>query len=181
MTTQLNTARSRLIRPKPTAWSNAANGLIKEGTTKCHIYPNRFQMEHDLHRWFVFYNFERIHRQIGRMTPHQSVCNWHQKQPELFRPRSDRVARSPLTSSWDLTRISLDPKLNARPVDLGDMNINQFGAQRDEEDKGAFTLVGDIEPIVSVDAQYVILVTGVSKADMRRLNELIDVLDQPLL
>lgn len=62
-----------------------ANGLIKEGTTKRHLYQSVQERETDLHRWFVFYNFRRIHRQIGRITPYQAVCNWYKKQPELFR------------------------------------------------------------------------------------------------
>ena len=70
--------------PKTNGMVERANGLIKDGTTKCHRYENLQEMEDDLHCWFVFYNFRRIHRQIGRITPYQAVCNWHQKQPELF-------------------------------------------------------------------------------------------------
>ena len=46
--------------------------------------------------------------------------------------------------------------------------------------KGAFDLPGDIERIISIDPQNVILITGGSEEDLRRLQELIDVLDQPL-
>jgi transposase InsO family protein len=50
------------------------NGLIKEGTTKQHIYQNAKQMKADLlkadlQRWLVHYNFYRRHRRIGRITP----------------------------------------------------------------------------------------------------------------
>ena len=45
---------------------------------------------------------------------------------------------------------------------------------------GSFELPGDIEQIVSVDPQNVLLVAGGSDEDIRRLQELIDVLDQPL-
>lgn len=45
---------------------------------------------------------------------------------------------------------------------------------------GSFDLPGDIQQIVSVDPQNVLLVAGGSDEDIRRLNELIDVLDQPL-
>ncbi len=45
---------------------------------------------------------------------------------------------------------------------------------------GSFDLPGDIEQIVSVDPQNVLLVAGGSDEDIRRLQELIDVLDQPL-
>lgn len=70
--------------PQTNGMVERANGLIKDGTTKLHLYQTRQEMEEDLHRWFVFYNFERIHRQIGRITPYQAVCKWQQKQPELF-------------------------------------------------------------------------------------------------
>ena len=70
--------------PKTNGMVERANGLIKEGTTKRHRYQNLQEMEADLHRWFVFYNFHRIHRQIKRITPYQAVCNWHQTQPDLF-------------------------------------------------------------------------------------------------
>ena len=36
------------------------------------------------HYWFVHYNFHRRHRRIGRITPYQAVCHWHDKQPDLF-------------------------------------------------------------------------------------------------
>ena len=45
---------------------------------------------------------------------------------------------------------------------------------------GNFDLPGDIQQIVSVDPQNVLLVAGGSDEDIRRLQELIDVLDQPL-
>ncbi len=77
--------QTRPYTPKTNGMVERANGLIKEGTTKRQIYDNAQEMKDDLHRWFVFYNFSRSHRQIGRITPYQAVCNWHQKQPELFR------------------------------------------------------------------------------------------------
>ena len=45
---------------------------------------------------------------------------------------------------------------------------------------GSFELPGDIQQIVSVDPQNVLLVAGGSDEDIRRLQELINVLDQPL-
>ena len=45
---------------------------------------------------------------------------------------------------------------------------------------GSFELPGDIQQIVSVDPQNVLLVAGGSDEDILRLQELIDVLDQPL-
>ena len=60
------------------------------------------------------------------------------------------------------------------------MNLNQFGAPRKEGDKGVFTLPGDIEQVVSVDAQNVLSVAGGSDEDFSRLQELVEILDQPL-
>ena len=62
-----------------------ANGLVKESTTKIHRYENAQEMKEELHSWFVFYNFDRKHRRIGRITPYEAVCRWHQEQPEIFR------------------------------------------------------------------------------------------------
>ncbi len=83
-------------------------------------------------------------------------------------------APSALIAYW------LDPKHNARPVAWGDLNINQFGAPRKEEEKGAFTLPGSIERIASIDAQNAISIVGGSSEDILRLQEIVEVLDQPL-
>ncbi len=97
-----------------------------------------------------------------------------EKAPELTRTIKIKNVPSALIAYW------LDPKHNARPVALGEVNSNRFGAPREAEEKGAFTLPGDIEQIVSIDEQNVIMVAGGSNEDIRRLEELIDVLDQPL-
>lgn len=76
--------QTRPYTPKTNGMVERANGLIKQGTTKQHIYQNAQQMKDDLHQWFVFYNFFRKHRRIGRITPYQAVLQWHQKQPQLF-------------------------------------------------------------------------------------------------
>ena len=54
------------------------------------------------------------------------------------------------------------------------------GAGGGNQGGGSFDLPGDIQQIVSVDPQNVLLVAGGSDEDIRRLQELIDVLDQPL-
>lgn len=70
--------------PKTNGMVERTNGLIKENTTKQHHYHNAQQMKEDLQRWFVHYNFYRRHRRLGRITPHEAVCRWYAKQPELF-------------------------------------------------------------------------------------------------
>lgn len=67
----------------------------------------------------------------------------------------------------------LDPAHNPRPVVLR-------AADKTMEAKGAFELPDGITEIVSVDPQNVLLVVGGSDEDIRRLQELIDVLDQPM-
>lgn len=81
---QIEHRQTRPYTPKTNGMVERANGLIKQGTTKRHIYQNARQMKQDLHNWFVYYNFFRKNRRIGRITPYQAVRQWHQKQPELF-------------------------------------------------------------------------------------------------
>jgi len=76
--------QTRPYTPKTNGMVERANGLIKQGTTKQTTYQNARQMKDDLHSWFVCYNFFRKHRRIGRITPYQAVCQWHNKQPQLF-------------------------------------------------------------------------------------------------
>ena len=75
---------TRPYTPKTNGMVERTNGLIKQGTTKAHTYQNVEDMKYDLHVWFVYYNFFRKHRRIGRITPYEAVCLWYQKQPELF-------------------------------------------------------------------------------------------------
>lgn len=96
------------------------------------------------------------------------------KAPTLTRAIKIENLPSALVAYW------LDPKHNARPIALGEVNPNRLGAPTAAEEQGAFSLPGDIEQIVSIDAQNVVLVAGGSDEDIRRLQELIDVLDQPL-
>ncbi len=60
------------------------NRLIKDNTIKAHRYATCAQMVKNLKRWNSIYNFCRRHRRIGRITPYEAVCQWHQKQPDLF-------------------------------------------------------------------------------------------------
>lgn len=68
----------------------------------------------------------------------------------------------------------LDPKNNPRPAGVAADKSDK------PEEKGTFDLPGSITQIVSIDPQNVLLIKGGSDEDIRRLQELIDVLDQPL-
>ena len=68
----------------------------------------------------------------------------------------------------------LDPKNNPRPAGVAADKSDK------PDEKGTFDLPGSITQIVSVDPQNVLLIKGGSDEDIRRLLELIDVLDQPM-
>lgn len=76
--------RTRPYTPKTNGLVERANRLIKDNTVKVHRYGTITEMIRDLKRWNSIYNFCRPHRRIGRITPYQAVCNWHQIQPERF-------------------------------------------------------------------------------------------------
>lgn len=83
--------KTRPYTPKTNGMVERTNGLIKENTTKQHRYQNPQQMKDDLRCWFIHYNFYRRNRRIGRITPYEAVCRWHQKQPELFLKEPDHL------------------------------------------------------------------------------------------
>lgn len=57
-------------------------GLTKENTTKKQTYATSQEMIDDLKGWMVRYDFYRPHRQLGRKTPYEAVCDWHKKEPD---------------------------------------------------------------------------------------------------
>jgi len=57
-------------------------GLTKENTTKKQTYATSHEMIDDLKGWMVRYDFYRPHRQLGRKTPYEAVCDWHKKEPD---------------------------------------------------------------------------------------------------
>ncbi|HUV04419.1 MAG TPA: integrase core domain-containing protein [Armatimonadota bacterium] len=59
-------------------------GLIRADTTNRNRYPGARQMVEALQSWFIYYNFYRKHRRIGRITPYAKVCQYYQAQPNLF-------------------------------------------------------------------------------------------------
>ncbi len=81
---QIEHRLTRPYTPQTNGMVERANGLIKEGTTKKNRYQNAQEMKDDLKLWLVLHNFHRKLRRIGRITPYEAVCRWHQKQPEIF-------------------------------------------------------------------------------------------------
>jgi transposase InsO family protein len=76
--------RTRPYTPKTNGLVERLNGLIQVDTTKKHIYKDASEMIESLDRWLVYYNFSRKHRLIGRKTPYEKVCEYHQLKPYLF-------------------------------------------------------------------------------------------------
>jgi transposase InsO family protein len=76
--------RTKPYTPQTNGLVERTNGLVKEGTTKKEVYTSPVQMIQSLLDWNSFYNFHRKHRRIGKITPYQAVCNWFEKQPDLF-------------------------------------------------------------------------------------------------
>lgn len=76
--------RTRIYTPKTNGLVERINGLIQDDTTKRHAYKDACQMIDALEHWSVYYNFSRRHRLIGRKTPYEKVCEYHQLKPYLF-------------------------------------------------------------------------------------------------
>jgi transposase InsO family protein len=76
--------RIRPYTPQTNGMVERMNGLTKENTTKKQTYLSSQEMAADLKDWMVRYDFYRPHRQLGRKTPYQAVCDWHKKEPDRF-------------------------------------------------------------------------------------------------
>ena len=76
--------RTKPYTPQTNGLAERMNGLTKENTTKKQTYSTPQEMIQDLWSWCVKYNFCRKHRRIGKKTPYQAVCDWHEKEPDLF-------------------------------------------------------------------------------------------------
>lgn len=75
-----------------------------------------------------------------------------------------------------LLAYQIDPEHNEVPASF---NL-PASSQAAQKTKTAFELPGNIEQIVPLDAQKLLLVKGGAEDDFRRLQELVEVLDQPL-
>ena len=59
----------------------------------------------DLKGWMVRYDFYRPHRQLGRKTPYEAVCDWHKKERDRFlKEPSSLLAYRTGRSQKDLSR-----------------------------------------------------------------------------
>ncbi|MBW3624987.1 MAG: IS481 family transposase [Armatimonadetes bacterium] len=76
--------RTKPYTPQTNGLAERMNGLTKENTTKKNAYAGPQEMIEDLKGWMVRYDFYRPHRQLGRKTPYEAVCEWHKKEPQRF-------------------------------------------------------------------------------------------------
>lgn len=83
--------RIKPYTPKTNGLVERVNGLIQDGTTKRHRYNDALEMIDDLYRWLLYYNFYRKHRQIGRRTPYEMVCEYYRQKPDLFIKEPDHL------------------------------------------------------------------------------------------
>lgn len=88
--------RTKPYTPKTNGMVERMNGLTKENTVKKQTYATPQAMIQDLHAWRVRDDFYRKHRQLGRMTPYEAVCDWYEKEPQRFirEPSSLLIYRS---------------------------------------------------------------------------------------
>lgn len=70
--------------PKTNGMVERTIGLIRADTTNRTTYPSAAALVEGLHNWFIYYNFYRRHRRIGRVTPYEKMCQWHASDPDLF-------------------------------------------------------------------------------------------------
>ena len=76
--------KTKLWTPKTNGLAERVIGLLQEGTTKRHRYQGADDMILGLREWFVYYNFYRPHRRIGRVTPYAKTGQWYERNPDLF-------------------------------------------------------------------------------------------------
>ena len=69
--------RTKPYTPKTNGMVERMNGLIKQGTTKAHVYPTAEAMTNDLASWLDRYNFYRRNRRIGGKTPYEAAVSWY--------------------------------------------------------------------------------------------------------
>ncbi len=79
-----------------------------------------------------------------------------------------------------LLAYQLDPVSNPLPTTLTPGVPREKVAEKPVANKGAFELPGGIKQVIPVASPNVLLIAGGSEQDFQRLQELVDILDQPL-
>jgi len=75
--------------PKTNGMVERVNGTIKNGTIKSHKYQNYEELEVDLNKFLIYYNFNRRHgslkKELNVRTPFDALEKWYNLEPDLFR------------------------------------------------------------------------------------------------
>ena len=75
--------------PKTNGMVERVNGTIKNVTIKADEYENIDQLNKDLNKFLIYYNFNRRHgslkRELKVRTPFNAVQSWFQTKPEIFK------------------------------------------------------------------------------------------------
>ena len=64
------------------------NGTIKNNTILKTQYQSQEEMKNDLHKFLLFYNFNRRHgsirKELNVKTPFNAIEKWYQLKPKIF-------------------------------------------------------------------------------------------------
>ena len=75
--------------PQTNGMVERVNGTIKNATIKAENYTNIEEVEKDLNKFLIYYNFNRRHgslrSELKVRTPFDAVQSWFQTKPEIFK------------------------------------------------------------------------------------------------
>jgi transposase-like protein len=75
--------------PKTNGMVERVNGIIKDPTIKSRKYENYKELEIDLNKFLLYYNFTRRHgslkRELNVRTPFDALEKWYDLEPDLFK------------------------------------------------------------------------------------------------
>jgi len=89
---QLDSIEHRLTAPytpQTNGMVERVNGTIKNATIKAEEYDNIEDVQKDLNKFLIYYNFNRRHgslrKELKVRTPFEAVQSWFQTKPEIFK------------------------------------------------------------------------------------------------
>ncbi len=89
--------------PKTNGMVERVNGTIKNGTIKSKKYQNNDELEIDLNKFLIYYNFNRRHgslkKELNVRTPFDALEKWLSLEPDLFRVNPEEF-RNMTYSKW---------------------------------------------------------------------------------
>ena len=80
---------TRPYTPKTNGMVERVNGIIKDPTIKSKKYENYKELEMDLNKFLIYYNFNRRHgslkKELNVRTPFDALEKWYKLEPDIFR------------------------------------------------------------------------------------------------